>query len=299
LQVTADQITVAVAACGRPEALARCLKAIAASSSQPHEVLVVDQHPSAAARDEVARCAINRARYLEQPRLGLSASRNLALREAGGTVLAVTDDDCAPQSGWLEAISSAFRRAPAPVAVTGPIVPLGMQPPGTHAISLRPVSTAIDCRGRILPWKVGSGGNFAARIDVLRREQGWNVRLGAGTAGKAAEDAELLYRLLRAGWLIRYDPDAVVAHEWQSWERRLQTRYSYAYGVGALCGMCLRRADRFAARMLLSYGNDHARALARAVRGHEWRAVNEHIRGLAGLGPGFLYGITSPGSNAR
>ena len=91
------RVTVAVATCGRSEALARCLAGLRAQNAPADELLVVDQAPSAEAR-AVARSA--GARYLEQPRLGLSASRNLALAEAAGDVLAVTDDDCVPDPAW-------------------------------------------------------------------------------------------------------------------------------------------------------------------------------------------------------
>jgi hypothetical protein len=146
----------------------------------------------------------------------------------------------------------------------------------------------------MLPWAAGSGGNFAAHRDLLLRYGGWDERLGPGSPGRAAEDAELLYRILRAGGVIRYEPAAVVRHEWQTWERRLATRSSYGYGVGALCGMWLRRGDRFAARMLSAYGRDHVRQVAAAVRGRDRRSLNEHLRALAGLVPGLLYGWTHP-----
>ncbi len=289
--MSSHELTVAVATCGRPAGLERCLAGLAEGVVAPGEVIVVDQDPSREARAVVEACGIEQRHYIEQVRLGLSASRNLALASASGSLLAVTDDDCMPDRGWVQAILAAFARAPTPAAVTGPVLPLGPQPPGTHAISLRPISTTVDARGQILPWRVGSGGNFAAPRALLRDHGGWDTRLGTGSPGKAAEDAELLYRLLRAGGVVRYEPDAVVRHEWQTWERRLATRYSYAYGVGAMCGMWLRRGDRFAMRMFLTYANDHARALARAARAHDRGTVNEHARGVGGLLPGLLYGL--------
>jgi GT2 family glycosyltransferase len=291
--VTKTPITVAVATCGRPASLSRCLDALARGTTQPGDLIVVDQAPSRQARRAVERCGIPGARYLEQPRLGVSASRNLALANAADSLIALTDDDCVPDSGWVGAVAAAFERDPAPTAVTGRILALGTQPPGAYAISLRTLASAVDHRGPMLPWVAGSGGNFAARRDLLLRYGGWDERLGPGSPGQAAEDVELLYRILRNGGLIRYEPAAVVRHEWQTWERRLAARSSYGHGVGALCGVWLRKGDRFAVRMLSAYGVDHAWQLAAAVRRRDRRSINEHLRALAGLLPGLLYGLTS------
>jgi GT2 family glycosyltransferase len=288
--VTGD-VTVAIATCGRPAALARCLAALAGGSILPRELIVVDQAPSTDARNAVAACAQLRGRYLEQPRLGLSASRNLALAQATRPLLAVTDDDCAPAAGWLAAVLGAFARRPEPQAVTGPIAPLGPRPPGAHAVSLRRSASARDFRGRILPWDAGSGANFAAPRSLLLEHGGWDERLGVGSPGQAAEDADLLYRILGRGGLVRYEPGALMHHEWQTWTRRLQTRSSYAHGVGALCGLCLRRGDAFALRMLAAYARMHAGRLAQATLRRDRGRVAEHARALAGLPPGLLYGL--------
>jgi hypothetical protein len=143
----------------------------------------------------------------------------------------------------------------------------------------------------MLPWDAGSGANFAAPVAVLRAHGGWDPRLGAGSAGRAGEDADLLYRLLRGGGAVRYEPGAVVRHEWQTRERRVATRWSYAYGVGALCGLWLRRRDPYALTMLTAYARMHLVALAGAGRRRDPRLAGEHARALAALPPGVLYGV--------
>src|SRR5215208_7777415 len=89
------RLTVAIATCGRADALARCLAAVRAQTRAPDEIIVVNQDPSNDVCLAIQRSELP-VRYFEQCRLGLSASRNLALAEATGDVLAVTDDDCFP-----------------------------------------------------------------------------------------------------------------------------------------------------------------------------------------------------------
>ena len=285
------KVTVGVATCGRPDGLARCLRALAAQSLAPAEVIVVDQAPSAEARAAVAAAGPENTRYLEQARLGLSASRNLALESAREGVLAVTDDDCVPDSGWLAAVAGAFEREPRPGAVTGPILPLGEGAPGTFAISLRDSDSAVDHSGRVIPWSVGSGGNCAARVSLLRDCGGWDERLGTGSKGQAAEDADLFYRLLTVGAVVRYEPGAVVRHEWQTRARRLATRSSYGHGVGAMSGLWLARGDAYALRMLASYSRLHVRPLLGGLRRRDRASAEEHGRALAALVPGLAYGL--------
>ncbi len=297
-------ITVGVATCGRPEALKRCLGALVAGSARPGEVIVVDQAPSAETKALVGGVESFTVRYVEQERLGLSVSRNLALALASRPVLAVTDDDCAPDPAWVASIAAALSTTPAPAAVSGPVLAFETQPPGTHAISLRSSMVRVDHVGRVLPWRVGSGANFAAPCQLLRNHGGWDTRLGTGSPGKAGEDADLLYRILRAGGVVRYEPSVVVRHEWQTWERRLATRWSYGYGVGALCGIWLRRRDRFALRMLTAYAASHMRQLAVAGQHLDRGRARQHLRALVSVLPGVVYGVRAtqprpPGKGAH
>lgn len=284
-------ITVGVATYGRPEALGRCLRGLASQSSRPSEVIVVDQAPSEEARAVVEASGLDGVRYLEQPPLGLSASRNLALASATEPILAVTDDDCVPDAGWLTAVGLALERQPTPSAVTGSVLPLGDGSTDTFAISLRDSQIATDHSGRVIPWSVGTGGNFAGRVSLLRRCGGWDVRLGVGSAGRAGEDAELFYRLLLAGAVIRYEPGAVIRHAWQTRERRRATRWSYGYGVGAMCGLWLARRDAYALRMLAAFSRLHLRPLLGGLRHRDRARISEHGRALASLAPGLVYGV--------
>ena len=254
-------------------------------------MIVVDQEATQRARDLVEGSGLPSVRYLVQPRLGLSASRNLALMSAIGQVLAVTDDDCAPEPSWLTAVEGGLERPPRPGAVTGRILPLGDPVPGTYAVSLRVSESGADHAGRVHPWDVGSGGDFAAPVEVLRAIGGWDERLGAGSKGQAAEDADLLRRLLRDGAVVRYEPAAVVRHERQPWPRRFASRWAYGYGVGAMCALWLARGDLYAMPVLYRYWRLRAGPLLRALWRRDLRRASDLARGLAGVAPGLVHGF--------
>ena len=289
-------ISAAIAACDRPEGVLRCLEAILGGEVLPAEVIVVDQ-----SRDDRVASALAGAgrpdcpvRHLRRPRQGLSASRNVALAEAAHAVVAFTDDDCVPDGRWIATVHEALTADPDLAAVTGRVLPLGEERPGTHVVSPRDSTMAREYTGRAVPWTVGTGGNFAARREWLTRAGGFDERLGAGSAGRAAEDADLLYRLLAAGGRIRYEPRAVVYHERQTAAQRLASREGYAHGIAAFCALRARRGEVYAGRLLGGYVAGQAGALARSVLRRDWFLARQRLLALRGCATGVLYGLRVP-----
>jgi GT2 family glycosyltransferase len=285
-------VTVAVATVDRPDALARCLDAILNGEVRPREILVVDQGDS-----ERTRMIANerdghqtRVLHLRQVRRGLAASRNVALRTARYPVLATTDDDCVPGHGWVAALSRALSEAEPPQAVTGPMLPLGDQP-GAYAVSSRTSMDRAEYRGFHLPWLVGTGGNISVHRDFALAVGGYDERLGIGSAGCAGEDLDLIYRLLRAGAVVRYEPNALVYHELQSKDRRRDTRSTYGRGVGSCCGLWLRNGDPKALAILGRWVVMRGTLLATAAVGGDSERVREELLVLGGTARGLAYGF--------
>ena len=282
-------ITVAIATADRPEALGRCLDAIAGGTAQPHEIVVVDQsaddRSEAVVRERVDRGAA--IRHVRQERLGLSASRNAGMAAASTSLVAVMDDDCSPAKDWLDAISFAFSVASRPDAVTGRVLPLGSE---GYAVSSRTSPHAAEYRGRQLPWLVGTGANMAVGRDWWDRLGGYDARLGVGTRGAAGEDLDFLHRLLRAGAVVRYEPKAVVYHERQTKARRRDTRSAYGRGVGACCSAWLRNGDVSGLSILGHWVAMRGRLLAGAARRRDWHLVEEELLVLRGTAGGLAYG---------
>jgi len=286
-------LSAAIAACDRPAGVVRCLGALVAGEALPAEVIVVDQSRDNAVEDALASFPSGPVpvRHIRMSRRGLSASRNAALGSAAQSLIAFTDDDCVPDSRWIATVFGVLEADPELAAVTGRVLPLGEERPGTFVVSPRTSAEGREYSGRAVPWTVGTGGNFAARRAWLDRVGGFDERLGAGSPGRAAEDSDLLYRLLRAGGRVRYDPGSVVLHERQTAAQRLASRQGYGHGIGALCGLYLRRGDIYAGRMLGGYLVDQARGLARsAVRG-DWFMARQRLGALRGCAAGIRYGL--------
>jgi GT2 family glycosyltransferase len=286
-------VTAAVASFEHPEGLMRCVKSLLGSNVLPSQLVVVDQSRD----DRVARIlasipsGVVPLAYIRQSRRGLSASRNTALREATSPVVAFTDDDCVPAGNWIE-VSECLLTLDEPIAaLSGRVLPLGADLPGTFAVSLRESTKRREFTGRAVPWEAGTGGNFIGKRDWLTRVGGFDERLGAGTPGKAAEDAELIYRLLRAGATVRYEPDAIVYHERQSRAQRISSRASYGFGIGSFCGLWLGRGDLYMVPLFATWAGRQCRSLARAARQGDWFGVKQRALGLRGGAGGLCHGL--------
>lgn len=290
------RVAAAIATRNRPAGLARCVDALLAGGMLPAEIIIVDQSATpwllgAAAAPTGTPMPI---RYIRQAPMGLSASRNAAMRATGYSVLAMTDDDCVPDAGWVAAIDAAFEAAPDSAAVTGRVLPLGSERPGFYAVSLRTNATRHTYTGRAIPWLVGSGGSTAVAIEWCQRIGGFDERLGAGSPGRSAEDADLLHRLLKAGGTIVYEPSAIVFHERQPWAARLASRTGYGHGIGAFAGISLRRHDGFACRCFAGWLASQSLRFAAALAQRDWALARQRQSSLAGAVHGFFYGLRVP-----
>lgn len=296
--MTAD-ISVAVSTVGDSDELGRCFAAVLQAERLPAEAVVVDQSPSSETRSRLGQLAETvdaelTLTYVGDSGVGLSRSRNTGIAHATATAIAFTDDDCVPSAAWIAAVERGF--AAGADAVTGPMLPLGPPEPGIFPVASRTSTVAREFHGRIgTPWDVGTGGNLSVSREWLARVEGYDTRLGAGSAGRAGEDVDLIHRLLRNGARIRYEPEAVVYHARQRADRRRATRVSYGFGMGAACALWWRGKDREAISILGHWIRLRGTLLVRAaVRGRS-RAAFEELLVLGGTVRGLFYGFRAGG----
>ena len=280
-------VAVAISTRDRPEALARCLRSLAEGRVRPSEVVVADQS-STSETERVARAA-GASRLRARPG-GLAAAQNDAVAATSAPVVAVLDDDCIADAGWIEAIATAFADERLGF-LSGPVLPLGPEAPGTHPVSTRTSRDRRELDGRTLPWDAGSGNNFAVRRSWFERVGGGDERLGPGAPGKGGLDMDLFRRLLRAGAPGLYEPEALVFHERTTTAGRLARRLPYGYGMGACCVLWMRQGDRDGLRVLGRWTAMRADRLARSLVRGRWLAVREEALVLAGTAGGIVYGL--------
>lgn len=204
----------------RTALLAQCLAALAALDHPSYEVIVVDNSRGDATTERLSERF--GARYVLEPRRGLSRARNAGALAARGAVVAFTDDDGVPHPGWLRCHADALRD-PTLAATTGRVVLLdrsvaparAYEAAGGEDLGTKPLRVDHRCE----QWfelanfgGIGVGGNLALRKALFR--DGWGFREDLGLGYRIlGEEHYAFFELLRAGHAIAYVPGAVIRHQ--------------------------------------------------------------------------------------
>lgn len=288
-------VSVAISTLDRPDALARCLRSLADGTALPAEVVVVDQSPGETARQVVdAAQGLPRVVHVPQRRTGLSLGQNEAVARTTSAVVAVLDDDCVADPGWVEAVSRVLGDERPVDVVGGRVLPL--EDGGTGlAVSSRTGTERLSFDRRDRPWDVGSGNNFAFRRAWFERVGGCDPRLGPGSPGRGACDIDLFYRLMRAGARAAYEPELLVLHERATRGQRLARRVPYGFGMGSACAIWLRERDGRALRVLANWLGLRIGRIVSSLRERNWLGVWEEALVLGGTARGLLHGLRVAG----
>jgi GT2 family glycosyltransferase len=239
-------VSVVVSTHNRPERLARLLEALRVQTltADRFEVVVVDNGSDPPIRfalgREQARGGLRLRRLRLETTAGPASGRNQGWQQAVAPLVAFTDDDCQPSSGWLGALLAAATEHPGAV-LQGPTLPA---PDELHRDGLLSHTVRIE---RLGPQYETC--NIAYPRALLEALGGFDERFGLQPAG---EDTDLAWRAIAAGHETVFVPAAVVHYSVES--------------VG-VAGM-LRRAARWSA--VVRVFADHPATRAMLYRGRFW-----------------------------
>jgi GT2 family glycosyltransferase len=221
----------------RPAHLARCVAALRAELGEGDELLVVDS---------ASRVPVAGALRCQRP--GASLARNTGWRAARHDLIAFVDDDVEVQSGWAEAMVAGLTDSAWVAGAVG--VPPGQEHrerPVAVTTLITPTRLTLASRGT-----VGASANLGVRRSALRAVGGFDERLGPGTWTRAAEDLDLLDRLLAAGYEGWFAPEARAVHDqWRSRRELVGLDHGYGIGLGVRLVLLWRRGQRGRARTVL------------------------------------------------
>ena len=221
------QLTVVVPVRDRPAGLARLLAALRADpATRGLPVVVVDDGSVVPVR---APDGVRVLRHEESR--GPAAARNAGARAAATEAVVFLDSDCVPRPGWPAALLPHLAD-PALAAVAPRIVALsgGRR---TWLTAYETAVSALDMGEHPAPVRPLSAVSYVPSAALLVRRAAFGS--GFDEALRVAEDVDLVWRLAAAGWRVRYEPRAEVAHahpvatgEW------LRRRAFYGTGAGLL-----------------------------------------------------------------
>ena len=223
------EVTVVVPVRDRPAELARLLAAVVATAPGLGGIVVVDDgsaDPAATGRVVAA----HGGRLVRHPSSrGPAAARNTGARASTTPVVAFLDSDVVPEAGWLPTLlghladPAVGAAAPRIVAWRGDgrekAVTRYERRRSSLDLGARPAAVTARSRVAYVP---------SAALVVRRAAFGDGFREDM----PVAEDVDLVWRLAAAGWRLRYEPAARVAHEHRSGVRAWLGRKAF-YGTGA------------------------------------------------------------------
>jgi GT2 family glycosyltransferase len=277
--------SIVIATLDRPDDLAACLgRIIGHESSHPFEVIVVDNNPSSGLSAPVCE-RFPTVQRVDERRRGLAYARNAGILTASGDVVVTTDDDVRAPAGWLDLLLGPFARNDV-MAVCGNVQPLELVNDAQIAFErISPLSkgfrrfesqwTDPDRPWRAFPaWELGATANAAFRRCIFDDpEIGlMDEALGAGMPSGVGEDSYLVYRIVRAGWTVVYEPAAFV------WHRHRDS-------AAALTSQITNYYSGHVAHQLTTLVRDHdPRAVHRLARVTAY-AVASRVRSFVDRGP--------------
>jgi GT2 family glycosyltransferase len=218
--------SIVVATLDRPEDLRECLEHLVAQrTSRKLEIVVVDNHPASGVTPPVV-AAFPTVRLVSEPRRGLAYARNKGFLASRGEIAVTTDDDVIAPQGWLEALLAPFARSDVMV-VTGNILPCRLETEAERlferygGLGRGNVRREVDgvwfrtCRAAVPTWSLGATANAAFRSSIFHHPQIglMDEALGPGMPSGVGEDTYLFYKVLKAGYMIVYEPAAWVRHK--------------------------------------------------------------------------------------
>jgi GT2 family glycosyltransferase len=195
-------LSVIVPFAGQPAELERLLRALHALELRPgDEVIVADNRPGEAAPRDCGEIKIRPAVGVCSP--GFARNRGAAMSDCEWLVF--IDSDTEPSASLLDDL---FDPPPAPTTaiLAGEIVDVAAEPTGAarHGAARALLSQAQTLSRPIAPY--AQSANCAVRRTAFAEVGGFAEEARAG------EDADLCFRLERAGWQLEPRPQARVAH---------------------------------------------------------------------------------------
>lgn len=212
------RISVAIPTYEPGEEFAEVLDAILQQECEvPFEVLIIDS----GSRDGTRELLESRnVRYVvvEKEQFNHGLTRNLGVQHAGGDVVAFLSQDALPEPGWLAGLLAAFDDQTVAGAYSRQ-VPRNEASVWTRAqLAQWPASGAEPRRQALPPWDVFDADSLEGKLktvcfdnvsSAVRRPVALDIPFRELSFG---EDRDWAYRVMAAGYSIRYCPACTVIH---------------------------------------------------------------------------------------
>ncbi len=258
-------VSIIIATRNRENSLVRCLDSIQNNNLKNTEVIVVDQSS--------IKNTINISdkyplfKYYKLGYVGKSKALNFAIKKSKGDILAFTDDDCITTSEWVSFIQKVFTEKHNLAAVFGQTLPVHKNNKESkicvscHKINKEMVFNFVP-ENRLHLY----GNCMVIKKTILNNTGLFKEWLGVGSIGQAAEEEELVFRLLKNNYKILLYPKLVVYHDhWLNRQDYNCLMRKYSVGYFAAFVYHLMKGDKMAATYLNTFIKEELTQSKRSV----------------------------------
>jgi len=211
------------------------------------EIIIVDNNSYSQEVLKIKKlCKEYKIVYIFEPRPGQSCAVNTGIANAKGKFIVFTDDDVEVYDvNWLDRLSSHFKRNKNLGYVSGNVKAKKLVTEAQKAweakggLSKGPqpkyFSIGYLVKFKFKPWpltKICAGANSMVPKKIINKIGGYSLLFnhGAGIIGHGAS-LEFGYKIIKAGYELYYDPEAIVFHNHPRSNRDLKKKLFY-YGIG-------------------------------------------------------------------
>ena len=236
-ELSVPKIDVIIPALNEARYLNACLESIAAQRYplDAVTVFVVDNGSTDATISIAEGFKTNNlaVRVLRQSRRGPAASRNAAMREGSGELLALLDGHCIVDPTWVSSLAERFAvpqlggcQATTISRAVSPRVQRYLDASGELS-NERILDDTVLGKRNLYPWILS--GNSMYRREAVEPLGGFDEGL------RACEDVDLAWRVVLTGYQLAHEPRAVAVHyDSNSWWRFVRKGLGYGAGAAAL-----------------------------------------------------------------
>ncbi len=213
------RVSIVIPVYNRASLIGPVIEALLDQTYKPFEIIIVDDGST----DNTERIVSSyQVKYIYQENRGPAAARNRGFRESGGDIIAFIDSDCIAKKDWLENLIKGFDFAEVG-AVAG-----SYDIANPESLLSRLIHEEIKWRHSGFKRYIRAFGsyNVAIRREVFEKVGGFDETYRTASG----EDNDLSYRILKAGYKIRFMPDALVAHyHTENLFKYLKEQYRHAF----------------------------------------------------------------------
>ncbi|MBL7206309.1 MAG: glycosyltransferase [Candidatus Aenigmarchaeota archaeon] len=196
-------ISVIVPTYNSGDRIGKCISALLHQDyKEPYEIIVVDDGSDDNTVEVVKQLKV---RLVEQRHKGPAVARNLGVKKARGSIVLFTDSDCMASKNWISEMVKPFKNR----KIAGV---QGIYKTKQKSFTARFVQVEIEERyGRMIEKGVDGIGTYSAgyRKNIFLKMRGFDRKFPIASG----EDFDLSYRIKDKGYMLTFNPNAVVYHQ--------------------------------------------------------------------------------------